>query len=421
MTADPLEQVFDLLADGREAEAHAQLDLLIREEPWNGPLHAIRALLRVDQGRLDDAARDAATGVELAEDNGFSHYAVAAVALAREEYPAAITAAREAQRLAAGYLEAALLEARAQAAAGRWPEAVELTRQVLEQEPDNDEAALLHTLAAGAVRGGGLDREAWRALADRFPLNPVARAGAGWTRLSAGHYKDARVEFEQALAIDPSLPWAREGLLVALKARNPVYALLLRAFTWLGRFPVRTRRLLLLAGFLGYNLLRRVVGDHPALGWVIWPLLAVYIAFVVLSWLADPLLNLVLLAGREGRQLLGRDERHAALLVGGCLGLGVALGIAAAITGWDGGYLSALGVGFTSFAVAAAWNRAGRRRAFLQGVTAVAFLAAIGSGLVASPWAEGLFLLTILGIAITTWTSSLAGEGPAEAHERAAP
>ena len=411
MTADPLEQVFDLLADGREAEAHAQLDLLIREEPWNGPLHAIRALLRVDQGRLAEAAQDAATGVELAGDNGFAHYAVAAVALAGEHHDAAVAAAREAQRLAAGYLEATLLEARAHAAAGRWSAAVELTRTVLDHEPDNDEAALLHTLAAGAVRGGGLDREAWRSLADRFPLNPVARAGAGWTRLGAGHYKDARVEFEQALAIDPSLPWAREGLLVALKARNPAYALLLRAFTWLSRFPVRTRRLLLIAAFFGYNLLRGVAGEHPALGWIIWPLLAVYIAFVVLSWLADPLLNLVLLAGKEGRQLLGRDERHAALLVGGCLGLGVALGIAAASTGWSGGYLSALGVGFTSFAVAAAWNRAGRRRLFLQRVAAIAFLAAMASGVAPSPWAEGLFLLTILCIGVTTWTSSLAGDG----------
>ena len=411
MTADPLEQVFDLLADGREAEAHAQLDLLIREEPWNGPLHAIRALLRVDQDRLADAAHDAATGVELAGDNGFAHYAVAAVALARDDHDAAVTAAREAQRLAAGYLEATLLEARAHAAAGRWGEAVELTRAVLDQEPDHDEAALLHTLAAGALRGGGLDREAWRSLADRFPLNPVARAGAGWTRLGTGHFKDARVEFEQALAIDPSLPWAREGLLVALKARNPAYALLLRVFTWLGRFPVRTRRLLLIAGFLGYNLLRRVAGDQPALRWVIWPLLAAYIAFVILSWLADPLLNLVLLTGREGRRLLGRDERHAALLVGGCLGLALLLGGGAALTGWDRGYLSALGVGLTSFAVSATWNRTGRRRALLQRITALAFTAAIGSGLAPSPWGEGLILLAILAIAVTTWTSSLGGDG----------
>ncbi|MBK6781128.1 MAG: hypothetical protein IPG75_16520 [Gemmatimonadetes bacterium] len=373
MTADPLEQVFDLLADGREAEAHAQLDLLIREEPWNGPLHAIRALLRVDQGRLDDAARDAATGV------GWRRTTASATTPWRrwrwpgEEYPAAITAAREAQWLAAGYLEAALLEARAQAAAGRWPEAVELTRQVLEQEPDNDEAALLHTLAAGAGAGRGPRP---RGLARARRPVPAQPGGARRRRLDpaqCGALQGRAGGVRAGPRHRPVAAVGARGLLVALKARNPVYALLLRAFTWLGRFPVRTRRLLLLAGFLGYNLLRRVVGDHPALGWVIWPLLAVYIAFVVLSWLADPLLNLVLLAGREGRQLLGRDERHAALLVGGCLGLGVALGIAAAITGWDGGYLSALGVGFTSFAVAAAWNRAGRRRAFLQGVTAVAF------------------------------------------------
>src|SRR5690606_16299570 len=161
----------------------------------------------------------------------------------------------------------------------------------MELDPENEEAALLHTLTAGAMTGGRLDQASWRALADRFPLNPVARAGAGWTRLSAGQVKDARVEFEQALALDPTLPWAREGLVLALKARNPVYAVLLRFFQWLGRFPRRTRNLFIIGGFVAYQLLRRLQESNPELRWVILPLLVVYIGFLVLSWLADPLLN----------------------------------------------------------------------------------------------------------------------------------
>lgn len=411
MHADPLDHVFELLADGREDDALADLSTLIREEPWNGPLYAIRALLYVDRQRLAEARSDATQAVELTEgEHPFAHYAAAAVALAEERWDDAIGSAQQAQSQHEDYLEATLLEARANAAAGRWPEAVQLTAKVLQADPAHEEAALLSTLAIGAIRGGGLDQTAWRDLAERFPLNPVARSGAGWIRLNAGDYREARVEFEQALAMDPSLPWAREGMLLALKARSPVYLGLLRAFGWLGRFPARTRRLFLILGFFGFNYLRGVAERNPATQWVIYPLLVCYVGFLVLSWLADPLLNLTLLASTEGRRLVKDDDRTAALLIGGCLGLGTIFCIAAALTGWTDGYFVGLGVGFTSFAIAAAWHRHGKRRTLLARLAAAGFGCALLSGVLPSPWGEVALLGCVLFIAATTWISSLGGD-----------
>lgn len=407
---DPLDQAFDLLADGREGEALDQLGTLIREEPWNGPLLSLRALVLVDLGRPAEAAEDARAGVEMNGEHPFTHYAAAAVALALARHGDAIEAARQAQVLQPEFLEARMLEARAHAAMERWPEAAELTRQILASEPENEEAALLHTVASGALLGGQLDEATWRSLAERFPLNPIARAGAGWTRLSAGEARDARVQFEQALALDPTLPWAREGLLLALKAQNPVYGALYRALQWLGQFPRRTRTLLILGGFLGFRLLRGAAETSPGLKPFIYPLLAVYLAFVLLSWLADPLLHLLLMLKPEGRRLLDEEQRDEALQVAACLGTGVVLAAGAALLGWSEGYQSAFAAGFTSLAVSAAYRRGGRRRTQLRWAAGIAFGLGLGAG-IPGEWSTALFGCSILLTAISTWVSSLGSEG----------
>ena len=412
MQADPIELVLEYLADGRQAEALEQLDGLIREEPYHGGAHALRALIHADQGRLDRAAEDAATGKQLAPDHPFVLYVVGAVALQQGAVVDAIRAAQEAQRLDQTYSHAVLLEARARALAGQWARVAGLAERVAEQEPENEEAAVLAALARGVEKNRVLDDEAWKSVAERFPLNPVARAGSGWTRMHAGQIRAARAEFEQALALDPSLPWAKQGLVLALKARNPVYALLLRFFLWFSGLPTRTRTYILIGGVLGYNFLRRTAALEPGLKPFVTPVLIAYVGFVVLSWLADPLLNLLLMARAEGRRLLTPDEKRGAVLVGGCLSLAVLLGALAALTSWKDAGLSAFGVGFTSFAVTAAYQRKGRKRTQLQVLAGVALCASLAAGILPRGLA-GLGLLIAIGcIVLGTWMSHFGQDRP---------
>ncbi|HEX6433376.1 MAG TPA: hypothetical protein VFZ87_04010, partial [Gemmatimonadales bacterium] len=215
-----------------------------------------------------------------------------------------------------------------------------------------------------------------------------------------------------ALALDPSLPWAKQGLALALKASNPVYALLLRFFLWFSRLPSRTRTYVLIGGLLAYNFLRRTARAEPELKPFITPLLIAYAGFVVLSWLADPLLNLVLMARPEGRRLLTPDEKRGAQLVGGCLALAVLLGVIAALTPWKGAGLSAFGVGFTSFAVSAAYQRKGRKQTQLQVLAGIAFCSSLAAG-VLPPQLAGLGLaIAILCIVAGTWMSHFGQDHP---------
>jgi tetratricopeptide (TPR) repeat protein len=410
--ADPIEQVLEYLADGQQTEALEQLDRLIREEPYHGTAHALRALIHANQGRLDRAADDAATAKQLASDHPFVLYTAGAVALQQGAVLEAIHAAQEAQQLNPSYTDAVLLEARARAAAGQWTRVVALADRVVEQEPGNEEAAVLAAVARNVEREGVLDDDAWKSLAERFPLNPVARTGSGWTRLHAGQIRAARAEFEQALALDPSLPWAKQGLVLALKARNPIYALLLRFFLWFSRLPTRSRTYVLIGGLLAYNFLRRTTRAEPELKPYITPLLIAYAGFVVLSWLADPLLNLLLMARPEGRRLLTPDEKRGALLVGACLILAILLGGIAALTPWKSAGLSAFGVGFTSFAVTAAYNRKGRKRTQLQVLAGVALCSSLAAGILPQRLAGVGLAIAILCIVLGTWMSHFGEDRP---------
>lgn len=411
MRYDPVEEVLELLSDGQRDEALARLDQVLREEPYQGALLALRALVCADLQRLDEAAEAARHAREIAPDHPFVQYAAGAIALQQGSMRDAIQAAQAAQRLAPAYSDAALLEARARAALGQWDRVAAIAGAVAQREPDNDEAALLGAVAEETHRAGPLDPETWQRLGERFPLNPVARAGSGWIRLDAGQIHAARADFEQALAIDPSLDWAKTGLALALKARNPVYALLLRFFMWFGRLPTRTRTIVLVGGFLGYNALRRTAAVQPGLRPFILPVLIVYLVFVALTWLADPLMNLLLMVRPEGRRLLQPDQRKGAVLVGCCLAAAIAMGIGSAAASAPGLALPALGVGLASFAVAAAYGREGRRRRQLQVLAAVAVAASLLMAVAPDGVAGALFVAAVLSTAAATWLSHFGKDG----------
>jgi len=168
----------------------------------------------------------------------------------------------------------------------------------------------------------------------------------------------------------------------------------------------------LIGGLLAYNFLRRTARTEPELKPFITPLLIAYAGFVVLSWLADPLLNLLLMARPEGRRLLTPDEKRGALLVGACLTVAALLAVIAALSTRKSAGMSAFGVGFTSLVLTAAYNRRGRKRTQLQALAGVAFCSSLAAGILPQQLAVVALVIAIVCIVLGTWMSHFGEDRP---------
>jgi len=419
VSPDPIRQILDLAEDGDIEGAIQELDALREDYPDSGFLLALRAWMLIDLQHLADADADvrAALAQPDNEDPRFALIVAATVALALREPDRVL--AYTAQILDADPSDEAaiLLDARGRALLGRWDEVKARAEYILAGDPDNEEAAQLKLLASQIALGerARLSEKEWDAFAERFPHNAFGRAGRGWSFLRGGRRGDAEAEFRDALALDPGADWAREGLLLTLKARYPGYGLLLRFFFWMQSFTPGTQMLIVFGGLFGYRVLRGVARDNPSMRYLIYPVLAAYVAFVVLSWLADPLLNLLLLTTPEGRRLVTGDKRVAAQRVGAVLAAGVLLFLA----GWgldrsNMGF-SGLVMGLAAFAITAAYQcEPGKYRTrMLWWAAIVVGLALVGAATETQPSAVAStvgLLLAVLATWVGRWWASKSHE-----------
>lgn len=213
----------------------------------------------------------------------------------------------------------------------------------------------------------------------RSPENSLSHANQGWRCLHENNPRKAQEHFREALRLEPGLEFARRGMLEALKARNPVYRVMLAYFLWMGRQSKRIQWAFIIFTIFVVRIVRQTAAANPELGLFLWPLVVGFYIFIYLSWTAQPVFNLMLRFDRFGRYVLSREERVASNWYGASL----LLIPATAVWWWlDRGIapLFALisGVMF-SVCVAASFSRTGRNRLIVGAATAVLALVAIAA------------------------------------------
>ncbi|HSA55355.1 MAG TPA: tetratricopeptide repeat protein [Gemmatimonadaceae bacterium] len=408
MTLQPLQQLFELVEDSRFDEAIHTLDQHLALDPGDARLHALRAFLLIETGRPTEASTSVEKALALDAQDPYVHLAAAEVALARSDPAAGIAAARQVHALDPDDDAYIFLEARARAQLGEWDEVIARMDYILAGDQANEAAAIFRAMALEAKNANRrrFTVADWATLSRQFPLNPFARAGNAWRLLAAGQATAAEEEFRQAITVDPTSEWAKEGLVLTLKSKYPGYGLLLRFFFWLHTLAPRTRTWLAIGGVVGYNALRRIAAANPTLKPILVPVLVAYAVFVLASWLADPLLNLALMRHAEGRTALSEDDRRSGTRVGLCLAAAVILTVVALITPWDGAFAGAIMIGLTSLTVAGAYNCApGRyRRRLLTAASAFAVLG-LAATVVPDAMAGNFMLIVVLGVAVSTWVA----------------
>jgi Tfp pilus assembly protein PilF len=308
-----------LLGQGRFDLAADEFRQALAADPDSGLLHAVLALCLHHQDREEEATAEARRAIALAPDLDLGHSVLARALLARDRPDEAEVAVREAIRLDPedpnhfGVLALIRHERR------DWQGALDAAEQGLSLDPQN---VVCNNVRGMALVKLGRHAEAGATLESALaadPENAFTHANQGWALLNRGEPHKAMEHFREALRLEPGMDYARAGIVEAMKSRHLIYRVMLAYFLWTSRLSRGAQWGLILGFFFGQRLLRWVAEANPA--WKPWvtALLVLAIAFAVLTWIASPLFNLLLLLDRVGRRALTRKDRVAAVCVGACL------------------------------------------------------------------------------------------------------
>ena len=379
MQSPHLQRALLLHEQGRHVMAEKEVRQHLAVYPQDGFGQAVLALLLLAQEQRDAAEEAARQAIGYAPDLAMTHYALAQVLADRHRFVEAELAIDEAIRLDPEDADYHGLRANIELQQEDWSGALRAAETGLQFSAEH---VMCNNLRAMALVKLGRKAEAGatiRATMAREPDNALSHANQGWTLLEQGRRKEAMNHFRESLRLDPTSDWARAGLVEAIKAGNPVYAVMLNYMLWMAKLSSRTRWLIIIGGYFGSRVLAAMAHNNPELGPIVNPLRIVYCVFALLTWLAVPIFNLMLFLHPVGRHALSGKQRAQAILVGSCLFLALAFLAAAQVAGARAGHLlSALVLGLLAIpASAVTWCSEGWPRAAM--ITIVAALGALAS------------------------------------------
>jgi tetratricopeptide (TPR) repeat protein len=397
-----------LLQQSRHQQAADEFRQHLLQEPNDPVGHAHLALSLAELKQFAPATEHARQAIGLAPDIGFGHFVLANVMIKRNRLQEAKAAIDEAISLDPYVPMYFFLRGLIHGDQHRWEDALADADAGLEIDPEDAECL---NLRAQSLMKLGRRLEAGESLEEalqRDPDNAFTHTTRGWSLLEQRQTKEALSHFREALRLDPDFEWARAGIVEALKARHFVYRIFLGYIFWMSRMSPQARWGIVIGGYLGYHFLASFAAANPAVGIWVLPLLIVYIAFALLTWLAGPLFNLLLRTSRYGRLALSSDQTWGANLFG--LMLAAAIGLLGAGL-WSGNIrllVAALYTGLlmlpasSIFVCSAGWPRwtMGGVTLLLAmvGVAELTSLAVVDGRLMETPTSRSLGNLFIYGI-----------------------
>lgn len=319
----------------RYEQAIGELQLQLGQDSADFLTHGLLALCYNALENFDAATDHAQQAIHGGPDQAFGYYALARVMTDRHRLPEALAAIQEAIRIEPHNAHYFAVLASIHMQQYQWKEAFAAANQGLQLDPEDSDCINLR--AQAQVKLG--DRAGASATIDkalqRRPDDAYAHANQGWALLEAGQPKQAMEHFREALRLRPDLDWARVGIVEALKARNIVYRGILGYFLWMAKLSPQAQWGVVIGLLVAQRLLRLVAQANPSIAPFVQPLLLLYLLFVVMTWIAYPLSNLMLRFDRFGRHVLDADQTAGANALAVCLGSALAFVVAALATGSD--------------------------------------------------------------------------------------
>lgn len=326
-------QISLLLNAHRFEDAEAHLRDRLAQRPNEARAHALLAYVLSRQKRHAEALEEANLAIHLDPTYAHAHFFRARILLSLQRKREAFKAIHEALRLRPDYPPYYALLSTIHFSRKRWQEALRAAEEGLRHDPED--AQCLHCRGM-ALNKLGERAEATDSLEGALASDPesaVAHATLGWVQLHQGKPESALDCFREALRLNPLSDYARQGIVEALKARNPIYRLLLRYFLWISTLTTGEQWGFIAAVSSVRSGLRALARAVPLLYIIVIPIHLLYSGFVILTWVGRPLFALVLRFDPLGRLALPREEIIASNWVGACLVLALLGTLAGGVTG----------------------------------------------------------------------------------------
>jgi tetratricopeptide (TPR) repeat protein/uncharacterized membrane protein (UPF0136 family) len=320
-----------LFSQGRYPEAVAELRLHLADASDDCWTHGLLALSLSELKQFGEATQHAQQAIHSAPDEAYGHFVLARVMLDRNRLEEARGAIVEAIRLDPFEADFFGILASLELQKSRWREALAAADQGLAIDPENGLCTNLRAQAQVKLGDRAAAAQTMGEALARRPDDAYTHANQGWALLHAGDPKQALMHFREAARIDPELEWARAGIVEAMQARFFIYRWMLAWFLWMSRLQPQMRWGLIIGAMFGQRIVRQLANSSPQLAPFLWPLLYAYMGFVLLTWLAPSLFNLLLRLDRFGRYALSQDQIRGANVLAVCLvvTLGFLIGYAA--------------------------------------------------------------------------------------------
>ncbi len=294
-----------------------EFEMHLTQKPDDSHALSLAAFCELKLKRYGAATERAAQAITADPLDSHAHFVMSQVMRMRNAYPQAFAAIREALELEPfdpHYLTAL---ADLHADQREWAQALEMADMALGEAPEDMGA--LNSRASALIKLGRTE-EAQTALEIALRKNPEdvhTRANMGWLELERGRWNDAMEHFQLALQLNPESEWAREGLMHALRAKFPVYGLILRWFFFMNKYSESIQRQIMIAMYFGRALIDYLLDRYPGLAVIVGPLMVLWQIFGYLTWTIRAATTLFLRCTSYGRMLIRQEELTESNLVGG--------------------------------------------------------------------------------------------------------
>ncbi|TWU17631.1 lipoprotein NlpI [Novipirellula galeiformis] len=328
-----LQRALMLLDQARYELAIDELRQVLASEPNHAVAHAVLAICFSNTKNDNEAQREAELAIHLAPDQAFAFYAQALVMANRNQFAAAQTAIETAIGLDPYNPNFFAQLAQIRFNQSDWKGTLEAAQTGLSLDAESAACTNLRAMALVKLGRKIEAQEAIGAALKRAPEDEYAHANMGWTLLEQNQPEKAMEHFRESLRLNPEMDWARAGIIEAMKSRYFLYRIMLNWFLWMQKLQQKAQWGVIIGAYIGFQLLSGFAAKHPEWSPLLQPLLILYIAFALMTWVASPLFNLVLRTSPFGRLALSKEQIRTSNWVGVCVLSGIMLVVAYFATG----------------------------------------------------------------------------------------